>query len=150
MDIATSALIRKRAEMSGEIEALRTKMARLQADLAHLDAVIRIMDPAAEPEAIRPKVPRNRCEWFGRGELFRLAMDALRTAPEPLSAMEIARAVVAGRLDGEALRGALVLELERGALGDDPAVVDDDDGVVDHDADGEHQAEHGEHVHTES
>lgn len=95
MDIATSALIRKRAEVSGEIEALRTRMARLQADLAHLDAVIRIMDPAAEPEAIRPKVPRNRCEWFGRGELFRLAMDALRTAPEPLSAMEIARTVVA-------------------------------------------------------
>jgi hypothetical protein len=63
--------------------------------LADLDAVTRIIDPATEPEAIRPKVPRNRCEWFGRGELFRLAMDTLRNAPEPLSALEIARAVVA-------------------------------------------------------
>lgn len=92
--LVLSGLVTKRAEMAGEIEALRTRVARLQADLAHLDAVIRIMDPAAEPEAIKPKVPRNRCEWFGRGELFRLAMDALRTAPEPLTALEIARAVV--------------------------------------------------------
>lgn len=41
-------LVTKRAEVSGEIEALRTRMARLQADLAHLDAVIRIMDPPPE------------------------------------------------------------------------------------------------------
>lgn len=40
-------------------------------------------------------MPRNRCEWFGQGELFQLAMDVLRIAPEPLSTLEIARTVVA-------------------------------------------------------
>lgn len=74
---------------------MRTRVARLQADQAHLDAVIRIMAPTAEPEAIRLKVPRNHCDWFGRGELFRRAVDALRDTSEPLPALEIARAVVA-------------------------------------------------------
>jgi hypothetical protein len=41
-------------------------------------------------------VPRNNgCDWFGRGELARLAFDALRDAPKPLSAIDIARTVVA-------------------------------------------------------
>ena len=96
-DLATSALIRKRAELAGEIEALRTRVANLQADLAHLDAVIRILDPATEPDAIRPKVPRNACDWFGRGELFRLAMDALRGVTEPQTAGQIAQAVMAAK-----------------------------------------------------
>lgn len=94
-DLVLAGIVRKRAELAGEIEALRTRVANLQADLAHLDAAIRIMDPAADPESIRPKVPRNACDWFGRGELFRLTMDALRDAPEPLTAMEIARMVIA-------------------------------------------------------
>jgi hypothetical protein len=92
--LVLAGLIRKRATLSGEIEALRTRVANLQADLAHLDAVIRIMDPASDPEAIRPKVPRNRCDWFGRGELARLAMDAVREAPESVAALDIARTVM--------------------------------------------------------
>src|SRR4051794_27567556 len=94
MDIATAALIRKRAELAGEVEALDARCDQLRADLAHLDAVIRIMDPAAEPESIKPRVPRNHCDWFGRGELARLAMEVVRDAPEPITAIDIARAVI--------------------------------------------------------
>jgi hypothetical protein len=95
-DIAVGALTRKRAELAGEIEAALVKVTRMRAELVHLDAVIRLLDPAAEPEAIRPKIPRNNgCDWFGRGELARMAFDALRDAPEPLAAMDIARAVLA-------------------------------------------------------
>ena len=49
MDIATAALIRKRAELAGEVEALDARLAQLRADLVHLDAAIRIMCPDAEP-----------------------------------------------------------------------------------------------------
>ena len=106
--IVLAGIVRKRAAVAGEIEARRTRVANLQADLAHLDATIRIMDPAADPESIRPKVPRNACDWFGRGELFRLTMDALRDAPEPLTAMEIASTVVASKGLGkrQPVRGA--------------------------------------------
>src|SRR3954466_6750380 len=96
-NLVLSGLIAKRAALSGEVEALTTRIANLRADLAHLDAVIRIMDPAAEPESIKPRVPRNHCDWFGRGELARLAMEVVRDAPEPITAIDIARAGSCGR-----------------------------------------------------
>ena len=58
-DFTVTALVRKRAELAGEIEAGLARVSRQRAELVHLDAVIRLLDPAAEPEAIRPKVSRN-------------------------------------------------------------------------------------------
>ena len=95
LDIATRALSRKRAELAGEVEALAIRCDQLRADLAHLDAAIRIMCPEAEPELIPSKKPsRKGCDWFGRQELPRLSLGALRSAEQPLSCMEIARAVM--------------------------------------------------------
>jgi hypothetical protein len=94
-DLAVAALTRKRAELAGEIEAGLARISRQRAELIHLDAVIRLLDPAAEPEAVRPKIPRNNgCDWFGRGELARMAFDALRGAQKLLSAVDIARFVL--------------------------------------------------------
>lgn len=96
MDIATAALIRKRAELAGLIEARAAELDQLRADLVHLDAAIRIMCPDAEPDLVRPKKPsRKGCDWFGRGELARAVLDVLREAARPLSSIEIARAVLA-------------------------------------------------------
>ena len=109
MDIATAALIRKRGELAGEALALDARLAQLRADLVHLDAAIRIMCPEAEPELIRPRKPSRRgCDWFGRQELPRLILDALRDNGQPLSCDGIARAVMARKGmdagDGTALR----------------------------------------------
>ena len=89
-------LSRKRAELAGEIEARASALDQLRADLAHLDAAIRIMCPEAEPELIQPKKPsRKGCDWFGRQELPRLVLGSLRGAEQPLSCIEIASAVMA-------------------------------------------------------
>jgi hypothetical protein len=94
-DLALAALSRKRAELAGEIEARLAEADRLRADLVHLDAAIRILCPEAEPELIRPKRPSRRgCDWFGRGELGRLVLDALRDAAEPLGSTALAGAVM--------------------------------------------------------
>src|SRR3954451_6703719 len=96
MDIATAALIRKRAELAGEAEAVDARLGQLRADLVHLDAAIRILCPEAEPELIRPRKPsRKGCDWFGRQELPRLILDSLRDNGRPLSCVEIAREVMA-------------------------------------------------------
>ena len=88
-------LFRKRAELAGEIEDRAVALDQLRADLMHLDAAIRIMDPDAVPELIAPKLPRPQgCDWFGRGELSRMVLDVLREAARPLSSVEIARAVL--------------------------------------------------------
>ena len=55
MILLPAALIHKRAELAGEIEARAAALDQLRADLVHLDAAIRIKCPEAEPELIRPK-----------------------------------------------------------------------------------------------
>jgi hypothetical protein len=83
-DPAVSALSRKRAELAGEAQALERQLDRLRADLAHLDAAIRILCPEARPELIKPKVPGRRgCDWFGRGELGRMVLDTLWQSTAP-------------------------------------------------------------------
>ena len=51
---ALSALITKRAELAGELDALVARAAQARANLIHLDAVIRFLDPEALPEEIPP------------------------------------------------------------------------------------------------
>jgi hypothetical protein len=94
-DLAVAALVRKRAELAGEIEHAQDRIAELRATLVHLDATIRLLCPDAEPELVKPKKPgRKDCDWFGRGELGRLALDVLRDAAEPWGSLRLARAVM--------------------------------------------------------
>jgi hypothetical protein len=46
-DLALAALVRKRAELAGEVEARLAEVDRLRVDLLHLDAAIRILCPEA-------------------------------------------------------------------------------------------------------
>ncbi len=118
-ELATAALIRKRAELAGEIEAQAATLSQLRADLAHLDAAIRIMSPDTDPEAIRPKKPgRNGCDWFGRGELARMVLDVLREAQGPLGHAEIARAIMErkGLPVGDAVAVKRVAGMMKGAM----------------------------------
>ena len=94
-DLAVAALTRKRAELAGEIEEAQERIVQLRAGLVHLDATIRLLCPEAAPESIKPRKPtRKDCDWFGRGELGRLALDVLREAAEPLGSVALARAVM--------------------------------------------------------
>ena len=118
-DLAGAALVRKRAELAGEIEARLAEVDRLRVDLLHLDAAIRILCPEAQPELIKPRRPsRKGCDWFGRGELGRLVLDALRDAPEPLGSMALARAVMErkGMVAAEAVALRRVENMVDGAL----------------------------------
>ena len=68
-------LSRERAELAGEIEARASALDQLRADLAHLDAAIRIMCPDAEPTGSGPTKPsRKGCDRFGRTDQSRLVL----------------------------------------------------------------------------
>lgn len=92
-----SGLIDKRAERVRRAHDLEDELAQARSDVMHLDAVIRLFDPASEPEAILPKEPGRRLTWFSDGELPRRVFDVLRTAAEPLSVHEIATEVMRRR-----------------------------------------------------
>ena len=89
-----SALRLKRAEISGHIHDLEKRITRQRANLANLDATIKLFSPGTNPDAIPPKRAYRRTRYFARNELSRLTQDALRTAPGPLTSAEIAAAVM--------------------------------------------------------
>jgi hypothetical protein len=93
-DLALAALVRKRAELAGEIRLAEGRLDQLRADILHLDATIRILDPGYHADATVPKARRQRRGWFGNGELLRMVLETLRKAPEPVTAREIAVALM--------------------------------------------------------
>ena len=52
-------LVEKRAELTGEIRQLEGRLEQLRSDVLHVDALIRLMDPASQPDAIVPNVIWN-------------------------------------------------------------------------------------------
>jgi hypothetical protein len=89
-----SALRLKRAEISGHIHDLEKRIARQRANLANLDATIKLFSPGMNPDAIPPKRAYRRTRYFARNELSRLTQDALRTASGSLTSAEIAAAIM--------------------------------------------------------
>ena len=85
-----AALCRKRSELGGVVSQLEQRLVKHRADLAHLDATMRLFDPDIRPQEIRPKQQRARSVWFRPGECLRLIYDELRNAPQPVTTRELA------------------------------------------------------------
>src|SRR4051812_22208281 len=111
-----AALRDKRAELSGGIADLEKRIGQHRADLLHVDAVLRLFAPDLEPATILPKAVRQPSGWFRPGELARMVLDVLRTAP--LSIREITGQVMERRgLDPQDGRMAeLLRKLVRNAV----------------------------------
>src|ERR1700688_4254572 len=88
------ALRNKRAELAGTLRQLEQQLARQRADLAHLDATMRLFDPNIRPKDIRPRQRRTHNAWFRRGECLRLIYDELREAAEPVTTRELAERIM--------------------------------------------------------
>jgi hypothetical protein len=76
------ALIRKRSEILASITDLERQANQLCADLAHIDATLRMLDPDLEIETLPVRGPRpKRSKYFAHGEISRRCREALRDAP---------------------------------------------------------------------
>jgi hypothetical protein len=82
---AFAALRDKRAEIAGRITALKKQITRHKTELAKLDGVIALFDPAYRVGDIPAKRAKQRSNLFKQGELGRLILDCLRKAGEPQS-----------------------------------------------------------------
>lgn len=76
------------AELAGKILDNKAEHARLAESMKHVEAVLKLLDPAYEVRriAVRRRKPNP---WFKRGTLFRQALDVMRVTREPLTAREI-------------------------------------------------------------
>ena len=85
-----TALSRKRAELSGDIERTQHQLQDMIRDLEHLDRTLLLFDPSYEVASIRPKAFRPPADWSKRGEMTRVILGILRRAAEPLTSRDIA------------------------------------------------------------
>ena len=88
------ALRNKHAELAGVLRQLEQQLVQQRADLAHVDATMRLFDPDIRPNDIRAKQPRARNAWFRPGECLRLIYDELREATQPVTTRELAERVM--------------------------------------------------------
>lgn len=89
-----SGLIAKRAELAGQIAHAQKQLRSMVCDLDHLDATIRLFDPDADTSRVKPYRTAHRAL---RGEMQRFVLRALREAQEPLTSLEITRAMIEAR-----------------------------------------------------
>lgn len=88
------ALRHKRAELAGMLRQFEQQLVQQRANLAHVDATMRLFDPDIRPNDIRPKQQRARNAWFRPGECLRLIYDELREATQPVTTRELAERIM--------------------------------------------------------
>src|SRR6202158_4458577 len=91
---AINTLERLHAELGAQILENKAEALKLSGKMLHVEAVIKMLDPTFNLRRIAVK-RRQPNPWFKRGTVYRRAVDALRTATEPMTAREIAECVLA-------------------------------------------------------
>ena len=92
-----SSLRDKQLELAGILDGLEREAAARRADLAHLDATIRLFDPNDILVAAQPARRLRYNDWFRPGECRRKIHDVLRDATEPMTTREIVEKIMAAR-----------------------------------------------------
>lgn len=96
MKLVVHGLIARRAETVGQVAAAQELLARLMADLDHLDATIRIFEPNIDLEELpMKKVPPPNAAF--RGEIQRFLLHTLRNASVPMTTLQLATAIMENR-----------------------------------------------------
>ena len=85
-----SGLIKRRAQLAGDIEKGHEALRRMVLDLENLDATILQFDPDFKVETIKPKAFRPPKDWANRGQMTRICLSILRQATEPLTCRDVA------------------------------------------------------------
>lgn len=75
-----SGLVEKRSELTGLVAHHQQEIGRLEIDLQHLDAAIKLFAPEYDLRGIKRKQYRRYSRLFKQGECYRLCLDALRAA----------------------------------------------------------------------
>lgn len=95
-ELTLAGLLRKRGELTAEVETLRAQLGVKLTALDHIDATIRVFKPdidiADMPE--RPAPPPNAAF---RGEVQRFLLHTLRLASTPMTTTQLGEAVMRSR-----------------------------------------------------
>jgi len=95
-DLTVQGLIRKRAELAGQVEAMNAQLTATMAQLHALDTSIRIFKPEIDLDDLPSRMTPAPFSGF-RGEIQRFLLDMLRKANGPQSTFDLAAAVMEKR-----------------------------------------------------
>jgi hypothetical protein len=93
---AKYALEKLHAELGGKIKDNKREAKRLAKCMKHVEAVLKVLEPGYSVRAISVR-RRKPNPWFRRGTVYQAALDVLRAAPGPMTAREIAEAMLAAK-----------------------------------------------------
>ena len=71
---ALSALIKLHADLGGKIKANKVEADKLRADMIHVEAVLRMLEPAFDTRTIAVRRRYNPNPLFKRGTIFRAVL----------------------------------------------------------------------------
>src|SRR3954451_25478404 len=95
---ALAELIEKRAELAGEIIQAEKRVRELRADLAHVEATIRILRPGIELGKVVPRHVEFRPRYFTRSALARLILNYMREyVGEVVAVVDMMPSIAEGR-----------------------------------------------------
>ena len=85
-----SGLIKKRAELLGQIDAYQKEIQNISVTLCHIDHTIKLFSPEFDLRTVKAKRTNQRNPYFVKGELQSLVLACLRDAIEPMNYKQIA------------------------------------------------------------
>jgi hypothetical protein len=90
---ALYALERLHAELGGRIKDNRTEAAQLVADMKHVEATLRMLEPGFDVRRIAARRKNRENPFFKRGTIFRTVQGILREATAPMTTRQIVEAL---------------------------------------------------------
>lgn len=90
-------LVKRRAELAGEMKATQARLGGMARDLETLDNAIKLVAPELDIPAIAPKMVKPPEDWSKRGEMSRQVFAIMRASQRPLTSREIASQMIVNR-----------------------------------------------------
>lgn len=96
-DYMVTGLVKRRAELAGEMKRTQEALGQMARDLETLDAAIKLVAPELDIPSIAPKMVKPPEDWSKRGEMSRVVLSIMRVANKPLTSREIAGQMIVQR-----------------------------------------------------
>jgi hypothetical protein len=103
-------LIQLHAELGGKMQENKRAAVKLRTAMMQVEAVMQMLQPGFSVAGIAAKRRVKSNPWFKRGTLFRSAVDVMRRAGTPMTARQIADALVADKAPQATRKQAIDLQ----------------------------------------
>jgi hypothetical protein len=107
---ASLTLSQLHAELAGKLRESKRAAIKIRGAMKQVEAVLKMLQPSFNVAGIAAKRRNKSNPWFKRGTLFRSAVDVMRRAQVPMTAREIADALIADKAPEATRKQAMDLQ----------------------------------------